>query len=92
MERIPITLLPLRLREITGVTAPGYRHIWTMIVNGDLPMAELYRGRWYVREADLPALARALRMTAAEPGDPPPARVTSYRRRGAATPSGPVAA
>jgi hypothetical protein len=43
-----------------GETVPPYRSIWLKACNGELPMAQFHRGRWYVAHNQLPDLAQAL--------------------------------
>ena len=57
-DHIPLVQLPRELAaQFTG--APKYSALYTKIVNGELP-ASRDGGRWIIRRADLPAIARAL--------------------------------
>jgi hypothetical protein len=62
---IDLIALPHVPRELialieAGETVPAYRNIWLRTCNGDLPMAQFHRGRWYVARDQLPDLAQAL--------------------------------
>jgi hypothetical protein len=61
--RIPLTELAERLRILTGKKTK-YRRLYEGVLNGDLP-AERLNGRLFVREADVPGIAKTLELTAA---------------------------
>ena len=71
-DTIPLTQLP---RELSAQFArsPGYRKLYTRILDGTLP-AHQDGSRWLVRREDIPAIAAALGLA------PPP----TARRRAAA--------
>lgn len=58
-HRIPLTMLPSELRELTGATPPGYRTAYLAALDGRIP-ARFAAGRWTVARADLPAIAAIL--------------------------------
>ena len=58
-ERIPLVSATRELKAITVGRSPPYQHIWKLIANGDLP-AEQINGRWFIKRADLPAIAKLL--------------------------------
>jgi hypothetical protein len=58
-KRVPLTALSRELTALTGQPAPGYRKLWTMVVNGELP-AEQVNGRYTV---DVRAVAQTLGLT-----------------------------
>jgi hypothetical protein len=43
-----------------GETIPPYRSTWLRACNGELPMIQFIRGRWYCPRPEMPALAQAL--------------------------------
>ena len=62
---IDLIALPHVPRELialveAGETVPPYRSIWLRTCNGELPMAQFLRGRWYVARDQLPDLAQTL--------------------------------
>ena len=63
VELEALTALPRELTALTGTQAPGYRRLWTEVVDGRIP-AEQVNGRYQVRRTDLPAIAASLGMTA----------------------------
>jgi excisionase family DNA binding protein len=54
--------LPDALRELRArfEVASTYPHLWALVTQGDVPAHRVGR-RWRVKEADLPAIAGALR-------------------------------
>lgn len=69
----PLTILSGRLSQHIGGPAPGYRYIWNAVVNGELLMIKRQSGRWFFDEADVPAIANALGLVAAEQSPRPTA-------------------
>lgn len=67
-ERIALVSVPRELKALTGGISPTYRQIWQAAADGDLP-AEQINGRWYIKRADLPAIAKLLGLSLA-PGAP----------------------
>lgn len=57
-DRIPLTQLPLELRNAGGPTV-GYRRLYNMILDGRLP-AERGSTAWSISRADIPAVIAAL--------------------------------
>ena len=62
--RIPLSRLSPELNDRFGGTAPGYRKLYMMAMDGKL-RTELVNGRHYVLEASLPAIAVELGLTPA---------------------------
>jgi hypothetical protein len=62
IELIALPHVPRELIALVeaGETVPPYRSIWLRTCNGELPMAQFVRGRWYVARDQLPDLAQAL--------------------------------
>jgi len=60
-NKIPLTALSRELTARTGKPAPGYRQLWTMVVNGELPADQLMNGRY---EVDPEVAAKKLGLTA----------------------------
>jgi hypothetical protein len=72
---IDLIALPHVPRELlalieAGETVPPYRSIWLRTCNGELPMAQFVRGRWYVARDQLPELAQALGLRLRRPARP----------------------
>jgi hypothetical protein len=63
-DRIPLTLLPLELRRLTGGNVPAYRVGYNAALDGRIPAERGDNGRWTVARADLPKIAAALGCTA----------------------------
>ena len=59
----------LALIEAGGIVPP-YRSTWLRVCNGDLPMAQFVRGRWYVARDQLSELAQALGLRLRRPARP----------------------
>ncbi len=59
-NRVPLTALSRELTARTGKPAPGYRKLWSMIVNGELPAEQLMNGRY---EVDPDVIAEKLGLT-----------------------------
>ncbi len=57
--RIPLSRLSPELTDRYGVTAPNYRKLHMLAMDGRL-RTELVNGRHYVLEANLPAIAADL--------------------------------
>jgi hypothetical protein len=57
LPHVPCELIAL---VEAGEIVPPYRSIWLHTCNGELPMAQFLRGRWYVARDQLPDLAQAL--------------------------------
>jgi hypothetical protein len=68
---VPLPLLPRRLAALPGVRKPGpeYRDVYAAAVNGVID-ATWENGRWYVDEADLPAIALKLGLAMLAPAEP----------------------
>jgi len=60
-NRVPLVGLSRELTARTGRPAPGYRKLWLMIANGELPADQLANGRYVV---DPDVIAEKLGMTA----------------------------
>lgn len=58
-SRIPLPLLPRKLREATGELPPSYGRCYQGIVDGRIPAEQDGRGRWVIKANDLPEIARA---------------------------------
>ena len=58
----PLPDLSAKLRTLTGYPGPGYRRIHVLALDGAFPSIML-KGRRYVADADLPAVAAALGLT-----------------------------
>lgn len=54
--------LATKLRVLTGNPGPGYRRCYLLALDGQLPTVEM-KGRRYVADADLPAVAAVLGLT-----------------------------
>jgi hypothetical protein len=69
-ENLGLADVPRELNTLTGQTT-NYHNVWQAVVSGGCP-AIRNRGRWLVRRADLPVLARLLGISraAAEPTEP----------------------
>jgi hypothetical protein len=72
---IDLIALPHVPRELlalveAGETVPPYRSIWLRACNGELPMAQFVRGRWYVARDQLPELAQTLGLRLKRPARP----------------------
>lgn len=61
-KMIPIAHVGLRVAALTGVPGPRPRLIYEHALMGSFP-AEFVRGRWFVDEADIPKVAKALGLT-----------------------------
>jgi hypothetical protein len=61
-QTIPLSQTSRELSRRFGGSAPAYRQLYELILDGKLP-AEQVNGRWFVDEADLPAIAATLGMT-----------------------------
>ena len=60
--RTSLPQLPRKLYDLTGRPVPGgYRRLYLHVIEGRIP-AEQDNGRWYVADADVPAIAGALGM------------------------------
>ena len=57
-DLIPLSSVPRAIQALTGEPGPPYRHAYFAALDGRIP-AEQVRGRWFVRQADLPAVAHA---------------------------------
>jgi hypothetical protein len=85
---IDLIALPHVPRELivlveAGETVPPYRSIWLRACNGELPMAQFVRGRWYVACDQLPDLAQALGLRLRRPARPRAGTRPSPRRSAA---------
>ena len=58
-RKIPLSRLSLELCDRYGATAPGYRKLYMLAMDGRL-RTEMVNGRHYVPEANLPAIAADL--------------------------------
>ena len=56
---IPLASLPPRLRQLSGRPPPSYLRLALLARDGQLPVERIGQ-RYYVRVADIPAIARAL--------------------------------
>ena len=61
-QTIPLSLTSRELARRFGGSAPAYRRLYELVLDGKLP-AEQVNGRWFVDEADLPAIAATLGLT-----------------------------
>ena len=59
-ETVALTALPRELKAYSGQDTPGgYRKLWGLVVNGQVP-AEQVNGRYRIRRAELPSIATTL--------------------------------
>jgi len=74
IDLIALPHVPRKLLELIeeGETVPSYRDTWLKACNGELPMAQFVRGRWYVARDQLPDLAQALGLRLRRPARPRP--------------------
>ena len=59
---LSLSELPRALRELTGKRAT-YQKLYRLTIDGDIPAIKTVRGRWLVKESDLPGIARTLGFT-----------------------------
>jgi hypothetical protein len=59
-NRVSLAALSRELTALTGKPAPGYRRLWNMVVNGELPVDQV-NGRYIM---DVQAVAEKLGLTA----------------------------
>jgi hypothetical protein len=60
LDRLPLPRALPELRRLAGAAAPGYRRLYSLVLDGRIP-AEIGRnGRWTVSRADLPRIAAML--------------------------------
>jgi len=58
--RIGLPQLPRALAAVPGIRrTPSYRELYHAVINGDIP-GNYEGGRWYIEEADIPAIALQL--------------------------------
>lgn len=61
---ISIAHIPRRVAGLTGQVGPSPRRVYDLALRGSFP-AEFVGGRWFVDEADIPAVVAALGLTIA---------------------------
>ena len=85
MAATALPALPRAVAAATGSPAPSYRTLYALALDGRIP-AHQRTGRWYVDDADLPAVIRALGLSLLATNKkrkaaPPPATTKSSVRR-----------
>lgn len=58
-KKVPLPALSRELSAVTGRPAPGYRQLWSKVVNGELPVDQV-NGRYIV---DVQVAAETLGLT-----------------------------
>jgi hypothetical protein len=70
MPQVPLSQLPRRLAALPGVRQPPkYRRCYNLVVDGVVG-AEYRRGRWFIDEDLLPAIALMLGLATLTPAEP----------------------
>jgi hypothetical protein len=62
-DHLPLTRLPIALRDQTGLRPPTYYQLYMAVINGRIS-AEMVGGRYYFKESDVPAIAAQLGLAA----------------------------
>lgn len=57
-----LTDVPRALKDLTG-TGIQYQKLYRHIIDGAIPAEKSLSGRWFVRRADLPEIAKTLGLT-----------------------------
>lgn len=59
-DRIPLTKLSSEIAKATGTQAPGYRKLYSLVLDGMLSIELADNGRYYARREDLPEIVAFL--------------------------------
>lgn len=60
VKRIPLSLLPIEVKRLTGQLGPNYRTCYNAALDGRIPAERGENGRWTVAAGDLAKVVAAL--------------------------------